>query len=84
MLAAFVVSVEQEGATPDKSAQVGCEACGAPDVEMLSSQLCTTGAKLSTPPRTDGAGAGRSAPTIARGAMAPDEPLGVARNRLAP
>src|ERR1700761_7683472 len=50
---------------------------------MLSSQLCAIGARLSVPPRLLGPGSGKSAPAIARGAIAPGDPLGDARNRFA-
>ncbi len=80
---AFVVSTEQDAAAPAKSLQDGCDACGAPEFEMLSSQLWAAGARLSIPPKLLELGSGRSAPTMARGAIAPPEPLGEARNRFA-
>ena len=83
MLAALVASTEQEAAAPAKSAQDGCEACGAPEVEMLSSHSWETAQGFRSRPSSLAPGGGRSAPTIARGATAPAKPLGDARNRFA-
>ena len=58
MFAAFVVSVEQLAATPDKSLHAGCVALGTPEVDIVLIHLWETDARLSMPPSVVAVGFG--------------------------